>query len=460
MSEPLKYIQPGQDIWKKYNVPSPRYTSYPTVPFWEGTPSQEAWEKSCIEAIERSPDEGVSIYIHLPYCESLCTYCGCNKRITKNHLVEMPYLKAVLKEWELYKKALGDKILIRDLHFGGGTPTFFSPENLAYLMDHLLDGQRIADNAAFSFEAHPGNTTKKHLATLYKKGFKRLSLGIQDFNPYIQEVINRYQTLEQVQEVVDEARRIGYVSINFDLIYGLPFQTPDSVRESTVLALDMRPDRIAFYSYAHVPWKAKGQRKYDENDLPDDAAKRKLYEIGCEMFLESGYDEIGMDHFALPNDELLIALKAGKLHRNFMGYTEHKTSMMISLGTSSISDSIHAFVQNEKKVEDYIARVNEGIYPFFKGHLLNTEDLIIREHIGALMCNYITTWEAGSEDNAIMQEGIDMLGECLSDGLVEVTETSVRVTEKGKPFLRNIAMAFDARLRRKKPEVQVFSKSI
>lgn len=453
-------IQQHPDIWKKYNIPSPRYTSYPTVPFWEIDPDQNDWERSIIEAVEREPEEGISIYIHLPYCESLCTYCGCNKRITKNHLVELPYINALLKEWELYKKALGHRILIRDLHFGGGTPTFFSPENLAYLMDQILNGQRLAENAAFSFEAHPGNTTSEHLKVLYEKGFRRLSLGIQDFDPYIQEVINRKQTLEQVEEVVAEARRIGYVSINFDLIYGLPFQTPASITKSTELALGLRPDRIAFYSYAHVPWKAKGQRKYDENDLPNDAAKRELYEIGMEMFLSSGYEEIGMDHFALPGDELLVALKEGRLNRNFMGYTEHKTSLLIGLGTSSISDSIHAFIQNEKKVEDYIATVNKGVYPFFKGHLLNEEDLIIREHITSLMCNYETNWTPGSADDVIMTRGIERLDECMADELVEVTAASVKVTEKGKPFLRNIAMAFDARLRRKTPSVQVFSKSI
>lgn len=448
------------DIWKKYNVPAPRYTSYPTVPFWEDAPDQVEWEASCIEALEYHPGEGASVYIHLPYCESLCTYCGCNKRITRNHLVEMPYIKAVLKEWELYRSALGSDLLIKDLHLGGGTPTFFSPENLAYLLDHLLKDVSLAEGAAFSFEAHPGNTTPEHLTTLYDRGFRRLSLGIQDFDPYIQQAINRFQTPAQVKEVVDKARETGYASVNFDLIYGLPFQTPDSVRRSIGQALEMRPDRIAFYSYAHVPWKARGQRKYDEKDLPDDVAKRRLYEIGREMFLAQGYEEVGMDHFALPGDALLTALKAGRLHRNFMGYTEHTTSLLIGLGASSISDSTTAFVQNEKKVEDYMARVREGVYPFFKGHLLDAEDLIIRRHITAIMCNYVTEWQADSPDGAIMREGFALLGECVADGLVELTDTSVRVTERGKPFLRNIAMAFDARLRRARPEEAVFSKSI
>ena len=450
----------NHDLWKKYDVPSPRYTSYPTVPYWEDSPPKDQWKASVKRIYASNSENGISIYIHLPYCESLCTYCGCNKRITINHMVELPYIEGLLHEWEQYRKILGNNIKLNELHFGGGTPTFFDARNLKLLLDNILKDCEVMNDHAFSFEAHPGNTTVEHLEILYEKGFERLSLGIQDFDPQIQKIINRKQTYDQVESAVTQARKIGYTSINFDLIFGLPFQTPESIQKSIGMALELRPERIAFYSYAHVPWKAKGQRGYDENDLPSDVEKRRLYEIGKEMFLEAGYEEIGMDHFALKEDELLKAMHSGKLHRNFMGYTPRLTSLLIGLGASSISDSSEMLVQNEKKIEDYLRVVRTGDMPFFRGHVLNDEDKIIRHHILALMTQYKTVWNDSGEEDEIMRSGIDRLQECMSDGLVEVHKNSIQITQKGQPFLRNICMAFDARLWRKQSSTPQFSKSI
>jgi len=379
---------------EKYNVAAPRYTSYPTVPYWDtSTFSVEAWEESVKRSFrEGNLPDGISIYIHLPFCESLCTYCGCNTRITRNHQVERPYIDAVLKEWGLYCKLLDDKPIIREIHLGGGTPTFFSHQNLYRLISGLLQLSEIHPQAEFSFEAHPANTTTEHLKTLYDLGFKRLSLGIQDFDPAVQFIINRHQTLEQVQSVTADARKIGFTSINFDLIYGLPLQTVNGLKDTMFKVAGLMPDRIAFYSYAHVPWIKPGQRRFTEKDLPDTQYKSILYEIGRDLLKSYGYQEIGMDHFALPEDDLVKAEKTGTLHRNFMGYTSQHTQLLIGLGVSSISDSLYAFAQNVKTVEEYLQLVNEGNLPVFKGHLLTSEDLIIRKHILDIMCKGETKW--------------------------------------------------------------------
>ena len=277
------------NLIKKYNIPGPRYTSYPTVPYWDATPPTiEQWKSSVKRSfIETNASDGISIYIHLPFCESLCTYCGCNTRITVNHTVEMPYITALLKEWKMYLNIFGETPRIKEIHLGGGTPTFFSPEHLNQLIGEIVSTSIICSDAEFSFEAHPNNTTFEHLQTLYKLGFKRLSLGIQDFDPKVQAIVNRIQSFENVEKVVNQARNIGYTSINFDLIYGLPLQTRKSVIDTINKVNILKPNRIAFYSYAHVPWVKPGQRKFTEADLPVDEEKRALYEIGKEKFSEN-----------------------------------------------------------------------------------------------------------------------------------------------------------------------------
>jgi oxygen-independent coproporphyrinogen-3 oxidase len=450
------------DLAAKYNVAAPRYTSYPTMPYWDTNPfSKEAWNLSVKKSfIESNETDGISLYIHLPFCESLCTYCGCNTRITKNHSVEDPYISAVLKEWKMYREIMGGVPVIREIHLGGGTPTFFSAENLHLLIDGLLKDATMHPQAEFSFEAHPANTTTAHLQTLYELGFRRLSLGIQDFDPKVQFIINRHQSFEQVQDVTLDARRIGYTSINFDLIYGLPLQTMEGLANTMLLVAELMPDRIAFYSYAHVPWIKPGQRRFTEKDLPDAHDKSKLYEIGRSLLKSYGYLEIGMDHFALQDDELLKAERSGKLHRNFMGYTHHHTQLLIGLGVSSISDSLYAFAQNVKVVEEYLQLVNKGELPVFKGHLLTKEDLIIRMHILDIMCKGHTTWNYNTEPCEAIFEGLDRLQPLADDGLIELHSYGLKVTPIGKRFLRNICMALDARLWADKPATQLFSMAI
>ena len=353
---------------QKYNIPGPRYTSYPTVPYWKGI-QYDRWINTVRKAFtESNQAEGISIYIHLPFCESLCTFCACHKRITRQHSVEEPYIETLLQEWDLYCELFPEAPRIKEVHLGGGTPTFFHPDNLEKLMQGIMAKGTIDADFEFSFEAHPNNTTKEHLQTLYNLGFRRTSFGVQDYDPKVQKTINRIQPFERVEQVTNWARAIGYHSVGQDLIFGLPHQTPDSITNTIQLTQQLRPDRIAFYSYAHVPWiKNVGQRGYSENDLPSAAEKRVLYEIGKELLFELNYEEIGMDHFALKTDSLYQSVHQKTLHRNFMGYTANKTKLMVGLGMSSISDSWYGFAQNIKSVEEYTQTVKAGHFTHFSG---------------------------------------------------------------------------------------------
>ncbi len=444
---------------ERYNVAAPRYTSYPTVPYWEpGEWSAEKWKGCVKEQFGASSSQGISLYVHLPFCESLCTYCGCNTRITKNHGLEIPYVNSVLEEWRLYRAQLGTlTIPISDIHLGGGTPTFFSPEQLHRLVAGIRQHARIVEGASFSFEAHPANTTEDHLKTLYELGFRRLSLGIQDFDEQIQRLINRRQTEADVRRVMEDARRIGYTSINFDLIYGLPRQTSETVSTTVEKALALGPDRISFYGYAHVPWIRPGQRHYNESDLPQGAEKLMLYTVGKARILEAGFRDVGMDHFALPEDDLCIAAASGRLHRNFMGYTDRYTPLQIGLGVSAISDCWTAFAQNAKTVEEYWALIGSGTLPLAKGHVLTDEDLRVRKQVLDIMCRGRARLDFPS---AAAMRVLKRLSPLFADGLATWDGASVWVTQQGFPFLRNICMAFDERLHNKRFSEPVFSRAV
>lgn len=444
---------------QKYNVPAPRYTSYPTVPFWDNaTFSAQAWRKQVYHTFEQSKSKGISLYIHLPFCESLCTYCGCNTRITKNHQVERPYILSLLKEWEMYLDMFkGEKPLLSEIHLGGGTPTFFQPDNLKLLIEGILKHADVAPDSSFSFEAHPANTTVAHLQTLFNLGFRRLSLGIQDFDPLVQFVINRHQTLEEVEEVMINARNIGFQSINFDLIYGLPKQTLATVQDTIEKSMTLSPDRISFYSYAHVPWIKPGQRHYTEADLPTGSAKLALYNLGKRLILEHGYEDIGMDHFAKREDELFLAFQQGRLHRNFMGYADRFSPLLIGIGVSSISDAWGAFAQNVKTVEEYNKLIAAGELPVIKGHILHEEDLLIRRYILDMMCKGKVQLDPFSDLNEQIKSE---LAELVADGLVSITGDFIECTSYGRSFLRNICMAFDQRLLNSRSTNQLFSQAI
>ncbi len=448
---------------QKYNVPGPRYTSYPTVPFWDETFfSHEKWMHSCRYQFDKTNQtEGISLYIHLPYCSSLCTFCGCHKRITKNHEVELPYIEAVLKEWTMYVSHFSQTPIIKELHLGGGTPTFFKPENLSLLIQGIFKLAQAHSECEMSFEGHPNSTTIQHLEVLYNLGFRRVSYGIQDYDPIVQQKINRIQSFERVAELMKWSREIGYTSISHDIVYGLPFQTIESIQDTIEKTKKLQPDRIAFYSYAHVPWiKGNGQRGFKDEDVPIGEAKRMLYEKGKELLLQNDFVEIGMDHFAQKTDLLYKSFKEGKMHRNFMGYTHSKTTLMIGLGASSISDSWNTFAQNEKSVEDYLSKINEGVIPVFKGHILTEEDVIIRKLILDLMCSFQADMSVLENIPFLKNKWEKDVEEFEKDGLIEMVGNVLKINEKGKAFVRNICMTFDVKLRKAAPETQLFSMTI
>lgn len=449
-------------LLNKYNVPVPRYTSYPTVPYWKEAFDAKQWLQVFTESFNTANrKDGISLYIHLPFCESLCTYCGCNKKITGNHDVEEPYLQAILKEWAIYRRSMQSTPVIKELHLGGGTPTFFSPANLTQLVSNILKTATVAEKPEFSFEGHPNNTTKEHLQALYDIGFTRVSYGVQDHDENVQKIINRIQPFENVQRAVADARAVGYKSVNFDLIYGLPLQTMETMQRTIEQSILLQPDRIAFYSYAHVPWKSRMQRLFDEYHLPSAALKMSLYQLGKQLFTKHGYIDIGMDHFALPHDDLYTAFKEGWLHRNFMGYTTQHSGMLLGLGVSSISDAGNAYAQNEKALHDYYAAINNNEPAVTKGILLSAEDMAFKRYILDISCKGNTRFLQKDMD-LLAQYSFPELEKLETDGLIIWNNKGLTVTSTGRNFTRNICRAFDLYILRNETnfEKNTFSKAI
>jgi oxygen-independent coproporphyrinogen III oxidase len=442
------------ELINKYNRPGPRYTSYPPVPFWKDAPDEKKW----ISHIQALYDEqkGVDLYVHVPYCESLCYYCGCSRTITRNHDVEEVYLEIVLKEWELYKEKLEFTPVVNSLHFGGGTPTFLSPLNLDKLIKALL--QKKVKAFVGSIEIDPRTCQLEHLKVLHENGITRLSLGIQDFDPIVQQTINRNQPPKMVEALVAKIRENNFSSLNFDLIYGLPKQTLASIGNTMKIVNKMKPDLIAFYSYAHLPERIKNQRLIADEDLPSPELKRELYEYGKKLLIENGYEDVGMDHFALPSSYLFKAKTSHTLHRNFMGYVDKKSDILIGLGPTSISDSSLSFVQNAKDVKIYEKMVKQNRLPIEKGHTHSKNDLLVQDIILELMCNNhvslgpltdIPYWNN-------IQEELDCLQQ---DGILKLSGDQLSINDLGKGFVRNVAMCFDFHLREQKTATK-FSQTI
>lgn len=443
-------------LFAKYDIPVPRYTSYPTVPYWGVAPTTEQWLSHLRQGLAGENSQW-SMYIHVPYCESLCTFCGCNNIITKDHKKEDPYVKMVLKEWELYRNLVPEfaKAQLQGIHLGGGTPTFLSAQHLKDLLTPILEYTKRGEHFEGSIEVDPRRTNREQLETLYSLGFRRISLGVQDFNPEIQRLVNRSQSFEQTESITRFAREIGFTSVNYDLIYGLAKQTLDTMKYTIEQTKKLRPDRIALYSFALVPWIKPAQRLFKDEDLPVGKDKRDLYEYARTELLNFGYIEVGMDHFALPDDALATAMKNGELHRNFMGYTDQKSQVMLGLGVSSISETPQSFHQNEKILPKYEELLNAGQIPTSRGHILTDEDVVRRQQILSLM----TTYEVQMTPEQ-KQLAPEFLKEMISDNLVVIEGNKVKVTDNGKPFLRNICIFFDEHLKRNKPQTRIFSQSL
>jgi oxygen-independent coproporphyrinogen-3 oxidase len=432
------------------NINVPRYTSYPVITYW--TQTKEEHVKDILSYLENHPAANAELYIHLPFCESLCTYCGCNKYITKNHEVEKVYVEALLREWEFRKNISGIKT-IRNIHLGGGTPTFFSTINLNKLLNRISASVDIVQG---SMEAHPNYTTKEQLKLLFDFGFNKISLGVQDFDLKVQNAIHRRQTPEQTLKIIEEARSIGFKEINIDLVYGLPFQSLTSIETTLEHIMQWKPESISYFSYAHVPWKSKAQRGYDENDIPAYETKRKMFNRIVQTLTDENYIPIGMDHFALPGGELAVAFKNRTLNRNFMGYSATGLFPLVGLGCSSISDLNGLYLQNTPDWKTYCRQTENNTPTFFKHHFMSKDDACRREKIMELMC-YGEIIQTNHETISRLT-GENELNYILEHQLADFTENTFRLTGKGKEVIRWVASCLDPYFRSSLNPEKQFSK--
>ena len=443
-------------LLEKYDVPVPRYTSYPTVPQWHRSPTADEWTASLDHAAS-GPDAALAVYVHVPFCESLCSFCGCNNVITRDHGREAPYVDLLLAELDAYLARVPSfaRQPFHQLHLGGGTPTFLSADSLNRLVTGLYD-RLPRRSAAFegSVEVDPRVTNAGQLATLRALDFRRISLGVQDVDPHVQHLVNRVQPVETTEAICSEARRLGYDSINIDLIYGLPGQTPQSIAALAGEMLRIAPDRLAVYSYARVPWIKPQQRRFKDEDVPAGAAKRALYEAIREPLVAAGYLEIGLDHFATPADALARAASEGRLHRNFMGYTEVRTTTLLGVGVSAISETPGCYHQNEKVLPNYERRVLAGEIPTLRGHVLSGDD----RHRRRLIFDLMTRFQTPVADGDIAASDV-VIRELVGDGLMTIHNGTLAVPERGRPFLRNVAAVFDAHLGPQDPATPTYSTS-
>jgi oxygen-independent coproporphyrinogen-3 oxidase len=451
------------ELLHRYNVPGPRYTSYPTAPVWTETMGPADYLRAIEEGSGLPDPAPLSLYLHLPYCESLCHFCACTVVITgTNHSPEARYLAAVEREADAVAAVAGDRRVVQ-LHWGGGTPTYFSPERLEHLGRHLRSRFRIDTDAEIGVEVDPRVTTRAHLEVLAGLGVNRLSFGVQDFDPAVQEAIHRIQPFEQTRDLAATARHLGFSSINVDLIYGLPYQTPESFSSTIDRILELSPDRLAVYSYANVPWMKKHQRLLEPH-LPSEGAKFEIFRTALSRFLAAGFEYIGMDHFARPQDELSLAQRNRTLHRNFQGYTTKAGTDLLGMGMSAISSVSDAYFQNRREHADYLAGVEGSGAATFRGLRLSDEDRLRRRVIQNLLCHGVVVKaeiakEFGVDFDRHFAGALAQLESCADDGLVVLSAEAVTATPLGRIFLRNLARPFDAYLA---PEANrpVFSRTL
>jgi oxygen-independent coproporphyrinogen-3 oxidase len=437
-------------LLRQYDRPGPRYTSYPTAVEFNDSFDHASY---CgrLEAAALAEDEPLSLYVHLPFCEARCSYCGCMVIITQKREVAARYLTYLEREVEMLAARLGGRRRVVQHHWGGGTPTYLSPAQMQRLHDAVARHFEFAPDAEKAIEIDPRVTTHEQLVLLRTLGFNRLSMGVQDFTPDVQDAISRHQTEQQTRELYTYARGIGFDSINVDLIYGLPRQGLDTFRRTLDAVVEMRPDRIAVYSYAHVPWLRPHQKQIDASQLPDASLKFELFGSAVETFLGGGYAPIGMDHFALPEDELAQAAARRRLHRNFMGYTTRPAPDMLGLGVSAIGDVRGAFAQNHKKLPHYYQAIEAGTFPIERGYALSADDLVRRHVITQLMCNFHVDYatvetQFGVRFDDYFRGELDELsaaGGPVTDGFLDIGRRALDVSARGRLFVRNICMTFD-----------------
>ncbi len=444
---------------KKYDRSGPRYTSYPTANNFSIFTQEDYQSQVALSNKRQGP---ISLYCHIPFCDTVCFYCGCNKVVTKDKAKAEPYLDALFKEIDKQGALFDSKRLVEQMHFGGGTPTFLSNEQIIRLSEKLQSAFNFADQGEYSIEIDPRGVDEETIKSLAKARFNRISLGVQDFNVDVQKAVNRIQSFEQTKAVIDIARDNGFKSVSIDLIYGLPRQSVETFKETLNQVSELRPDRISLFNYAHLPELFKPQRRIDVLELPSADEKLAIFKYSMDFLLGQGYVYIGMDHFSLPEDPLAIAQQEGHLYRNFQGYSTHADCDIVGLGLSSIGQVGDSFSQNEKNIEQYYTRIEAGELPVIKGQLINPDDKVRRAVIMDLICHFELDFAKVEQAfdisfNDYFSESLAELAEMHKDGLIQLDERSIKVMEKGKLLIRNICMVFDAYLASSKTK---FSKTI
>jgi oxygen-independent coproporphyrinogen-3 oxidase len=436
---------------KKYDISGPRYTSYPTADRFVEAFTQDAYMLALEQRPAIAATQPLSIYVHIPFCESLCFFCACNKIVTKHHERSAEYLRYLNREIDLHVEHLGAGQTISQLHLGGGSPTFFSDEELAELLRMLKQNFVFAPGGEYSIEVDPRTVNEQRLKHLADMGFNRLSFGVQDFDPEVQKAVHRIQPVEQVFSLVEAARRYQFESVNLDLIYGLPMQTPESFKRTLAQVVELRPNRIALYGYAHLPERFKPQRRISEYELPAAADKITMLGSALKAFIDAGYVYVGMDHFALPDDDLAIAKRQGRLHRNFQGYSTQPDCDLISLGVSAIGRVGATYSQNAKTIEEYYDHLNHGRFPVVRGLALSRDDIVRRAVIMAIMCQGALQYESIElaymlDFKRYFADEMAALKALEKTDMLVLEEDGLHVTDTGWFFVRAVAMVFDKHL--------------
>ena len=456
-------LRVSEEFLARYNRPGPRYTSYPTAPVWNDSFGPADLEKVHEEAnLAKSP---VSLYMHIPFCESLCLFCACNVIIQKDKRVAPPYLEILKREMARVSRAVSSDRPVVQFHWGGGTPTYLTPPQIEDLFGFTREHFTFAPDAEIGIEVDPRVTSREHLETLRKLGFNRLSMGIQDFHPDVQKAIHRIQPFELTGGLIRSARELGFDSVNVDLIYGLPYQTPETFAHSVDQILELTPDRVALFSYAHVPWLKKQQGSF-VGHLPEGMQKFEIFRTGLLKFLEAGYLYIGMDHFAKPGDELAVSQQNRTLHRNFQGYTTKAGADLYGMGITAISGIQNAYAQNQRDIPSWEKAVNERGIATMRGYHLSDDDRLRRAVISRLLCHTIVLKDEISREFAIdfdryFADELRHLEPFREDGLVILDPTEIRTTWLGRIFIRNLAMIFDPYLEKQYLNAKpLFSKTL
>ncbi|MBI5546148.1 MAG: oxygen-independent coproporphyrinogen III oxidase [Deltaproteobacteria bacterium] len=452
----FEFPEPSEELVRRYDLSAPRYTSYPTAPEWRPDFGPEAYAGTLEQAGREEPAAPFSLYVHLPFCREMCTYCGCNVVVTRDSSKADEYLDHLLLEMDLASAKLGERRRLAQIHWGGGTPTFLTPVQIERLWKAITDRFSVEPGAEVAIEIDPVVTTVEQLALLRRLGFNRLSMGVQDFDPKVQQAVNRIQRAQDTATLVDQARGLGFSGVNFDLIYGLPFQTKESWGRTLERVLEIRPDRLAVYSFAYVPDMKPHQRKIDRAWLPMGMPKLGLFLQAYRSFLGAGYQAIGMDHFALPDDELSRAQRRRALGRNFQGYTVTAAKDSIAFGITGISDVMGAFAQNAHLLKAYYAAIHAGRFGTERGIETSADDRRRRQVITQLMCNF---WvDLGSD--AYFAKELERLRAFEKDGLLVIDGTQVELTPLGRLFVRNVASTFDAYLSKEGKDRPTFSRTV